>query len=254
MRYDPHPAAMLFPMMPEEELQALAEDIRDNGLIDPIMLCDGKILDGRNRYVACERVEVTPRFIDSNGSVHSPTLYVLSKNLHRRHLTISQRAAVAAEAVPVLELESKTRMLAGTLAPIGARGKSAEVAARQVQVSERSVERAIAVKNADTELFEKMKTGEITANAAYERIPHKPVEETKKNLRNQKHPGTQKRDLVTGLSTITGLCRGLESVDIASALSACDEAEKRLWAKRARELANKLRKLAVKIEGATNAE
>src|SRR5262245_55299485 len=55
-----HPAADLFPMMSPDELRALAEDIKKNGLRYPIVFCladDGKgrlLLDGRNRLDAME--------------------------------------------------------------------------------------------------------------------------------------------------------------------------------------------------------
>jgi len=52
-----HLRAEMFPMMPEEELAELAEDIRENGLIHPIMLdTDGQVIDGRNRLAACKLV------------------------------------------------------------------------------------------------------------------------------------------------------------------------------------------------------
>ena len=57
-----HPIAAIFPLMGEDELQALADDIRDNGLRNPILRFEGKILDGRNRLTACRLAGVEPRF------------------------------------------------------------------------------------------------------------------------------------------------------------------------------------------------
>ena len=94
MKYEIHPFAELFPMMDKEELNELAEDIRANGLRGKITLLDGKILDGRNRYLACGIAEVEPEFCEHNGG--DPLTFVLSANLHRRHLNASQRAMVAA--------------------------------------------------------------------------------------------------------------------------------------------------------------
>ena len=53
--YEAHPAAELFPLMDNVALAALIRDIKENGLQEPILLWEGKILDGRNRLKACER-------------------------------------------------------------------------------------------------------------------------------------------------------------------------------------------------------
>ncbi len=89
-----HELAAIFPLMGDEELRDLADDIEANGLRDPIWLLDGKILDGRNRYRACNLADVDPRIEEYRGK--DPLGFVVSKNLHRRHLDAGQRAMVAA--------------------------------------------------------------------------------------------------------------------------------------------------------------
>ena len=64
---DSHPYADLFPMMTAAEQDALAEDIAENGLRQPIVRYKGKVLDGRNRLIACETAGVEPTFIDFEG-------------------------------------------------------------------------------------------------------------------------------------------------------------------------------------------
>lgn len=91
--YEYHPLANLFPLMAEAEIDELAENIRVNGLTYPIVLYEDKILDGRNRYLACQQAGVTPEFSEFSGD--DPIQFVLSVNLHRRHLTIAQRAEIA---------------------------------------------------------------------------------------------------------------------------------------------------------------
>lgn len=95
--YEIHPAATLFPLMHGVALGELAADIAENGLIEPIVVYRGQILDGRNRLRACEMAQVEPRFDEWDGS-GSPLTFVLARNLHRRHLNESQRAMIAARA------------------------------------------------------------------------------------------------------------------------------------------------------------
>jgi ParB-like chromosome segregation protein Spo0J len=98
-----HPDADLFPMLPDDELQALADDIKANGLVNPIILMDGEyegrsvefIVDGRNRLKACELAGIEPRFERVEGD--AATLAV-SLNTKRRNLEKQQLAVIAAKA------------------------------------------------------------------------------------------------------------------------------------------------------------
>jgi hypothetical protein len=91
-----HPLAELFPLMAPADLAALAENIRTEGLKAPITLHEGQILDGRNRWRACRLAGVAPRTREFPDG-QDPLAFVLAANLHRRHLTESQRAMVAAK-------------------------------------------------------------------------------------------------------------------------------------------------------------
>jgi hypothetical protein len=97
-----HPVADLFPMLPEDELQDLAADITERGLLQPIVLDkDGCILDGRNRYAGCQLAGIEPTFTTYDGD--DPEGYALAVNIARRHLTKGQQAMVAARASAVSE-------------------------------------------------------------------------------------------------------------------------------------------------------
>ena len=91
-----HPAADLFPMMGNQELAALAADIRSSGLRESIKLAeDGSVLDGRNRLAACKLAKVEPVF--ETLLVDDPVAYVVSANVMRRNLSKQQTAIAAAE-------------------------------------------------------------------------------------------------------------------------------------------------------------
>ena len=92
-----HDAAYLFPEMQEQEFAELKQDIGRNGLQMPILLYRGKVVDGRHRLRACTELGIVPRFeemLAANDAAVNQA--VVSINLHRRHLTESQRALVAA--------------------------------------------------------------------------------------------------------------------------------------------------------------
>lgn len=89
-----HPLADIFPEISQSEIDQLATDIKANGLQERIVLYEGKILDGRNRYSACSYVGVEPEYQEYKGA--DPLAYVISMNLHRRHLSDRQRAEIAA--------------------------------------------------------------------------------------------------------------------------------------------------------------
>jgi N6-adenosine-specific RNA methylase IME4/ParB-like chromosome segregation protein Spo0J len=90
-----HPLAGLFPMLSPEDLRQLAEDIATVGQQEPVWLLDGQILDGRNREAACHALGIDAWTKVYEGA--DPLGFVLSLNLHRRHLSDSQRAMVAAK-------------------------------------------------------------------------------------------------------------------------------------------------------------
>jgi hypothetical protein len=92
--YELHPLCVLFPRMAGADFDALREDIRANGLRTPIVLHDGMILDGGNRYRACIEAGVTPEFVEfAGGNLWS---FVWSMNGSRRHLSPGQQAAIVA--------------------------------------------------------------------------------------------------------------------------------------------------------------
>lgn len=167
-----HPAAELFPLMDDDALAALAEDIAKHGLRDPIETLDGELLDGRNRLRACELAGVAPRFDEVTLNGESPTEYVVSRNLHRRHLTTAQRAALAVELLPHLEAEARERQKGGQggvlLSPETdeAKGRADEKAAEIVGVGRTTVAHTKAIQGRAPDVINRMRRGEIPTVAA----------------------------------------------------------------------------------------
>lgn len=93
---DAHEITELFPEMTSDEYAALKLDIERNGLQEAIWIYHGKIVDGRSRYRVCVELGIEPQLREWNGA-GSLLDFVVSVNLHRRHLNASQKAMVAVQ-------------------------------------------------------------------------------------------------------------------------------------------------------------
>jgi DNA N-6-adenine-methyltransferase (Dam) len=169
-----HEAAKLFPLLSEEGLSELAEDIKANGLLNSVVLFEGKVLDGRNRTIACKAANTTPTFIEWKES-GSPTSWVISQNLHRRHLTASQKAVIALEAEPLFAEEAKERQKLGKqkVADPTIKGQARDKAAVSVGVNRQYVSDAKRIQAKAPELIAKIKSGEITIPEAKKQLGFK---------------------------------------------------------------------------------
>lgn len=134
-----HPVADIFPMMSDREFIDLVEDIREHGQREPVWLhADGRIIDGRNRYNACRRLGDEVKFRTYDGDDESLVAFVLSLNLHRRHLDESQRAMVAArianmrqgERTDIAQIQAMSQSAAAELLNVS---RSAVQSAKKVQ-------------------------------------------------------------------------------------------------------------------------
>lgn len=103
-----HDVANLFPAMDASEYEALKADIAARGLLEPVWVHEGKVIDGRHRYKACVELGIEPRTQTWNGH-GSLVEFVVSLNMRRRHLTASQKAVVALEIEAALAVEAKER-------------------------------------------------------------------------------------------------------------------------------------------------
>ena len=160
-----HEYAGLFPMLPDAELERLAADIAENGLQTPITTLDGKILDGRNRFRACEIAGVDPTMEEYQGG--DPLAFVISHNLHRRHLTESQRGMVAAKMANLNNGERPPYIDGGAVTQASAK--------EMLKVGESTVTRAKKIQRfGSPELNAAVESGELTVGAAHKvaSLPH----------------------------------------------------------------------------------
>ena len=88
-----HPAAEAFPLLAGPDFDALVDDIKKKGVLQPPVFHRDVLLDGRNRVRACEQLGVDYDYEEWDGRGGSPTAYIASVNIQRRHLTFDQRCA-----------------------------------------------------------------------------------------------------------------------------------------------------------------
>ncbi len=158
-----HPAADLFPRMSAGEFEELKADIGTNGQRVPITYWGGMLLDGRHRYRACQELGIDPEEEELDEDlVPDPVAWVLSTNLHRRHLSETQREVVAAKVATLGHGgDRKSTDIKGQICP------STDQAAEQLNVKPRSVKNAkAAIKGGCKELIEAMERSEITSSLA----------------------------------------------------------------------------------------
>lgn len=176
-----HPSSEIFPLASPTEFESLKEDIRKHGLREPIWICDGMILDGRNRYRACLELGIEPKTRNYTGD--SPTALSWSYNGERRNLTTSQKAAAAVEMLPMFEAEAKARQAHGQTAPgktlveklpPASEGKARDQVGKIVGVSGKTVSEAKKIKAENPEKYKAVQSGEKT------------IQQVKREIREEK--------------------------------------------------------------------
>ena len=157
-------------MADEADFGRLKNDLEQNGQLEPVITLDGKVLDGRNREKALIELGVAPRYLDWDDlpakirERTTPSHYVTSRNLARRHMKPAQIAMTGARLIPYFEAEREK-------APAGANsGKTAAEVAAAVGSSTRSVERAKAIAQANPKLAKQVEAGEKSLKAAEDEI------------------------------------------------------------------------------------
>jgi N6-adenosine-specific RNA methylase IME4 len=161
MKY--HPLANICPLMEGAAFDALVADIKANGLRDPLVMHEGLLLDGRNRWRAAETACITitgneiKQFDPKKDG--DPLAWIISKNVHRRQLNESQRAMVAANLANMRQGERTD------LPSIEGKSISQTDAAMLLNVSHASVERAKTVqRDAVLEIVKAVEQGQLAVS------------------------------------------------------------------------------------------
>jgi ParB-like nuclease domain len=152
-----HQLSKAFPAMTEAEYAALVENIREHGQRHPIITYQGQILDGFHRARACAELNKEPYTKEYGGN--DPAGYVLSSNLHRRHLSASQRAGAI-----VACNEWRSNGIRDQLGNVAELPRTSAQLAETAQVSERLIVDAKAAHKAG--FGEAIRDGETTASEA----------------------------------------------------------------------------------------
>lgn len=179
-----HPAATLFPMMDEATFNAFKADIAAHGQRESVLYFHGQVLDGRNRLLACLELGLEPltaEFDEDSGL--DPYEYVISHNLHRRHLTETQRAMIAARMANLQNGSNQHRSAEGVSKDTP---RSLDDAAKLLNVSRPSVCRAKKVLDQGaTPLVEAVERGEVSVSLAAKLIDAEPNKKQQAKLAAQ---------------------------------------------------------------------
>jgi len=191
MKLELHPLCTLFPRLGDTEFRSLVADIRANGLRQAIVTHNGMILDGGNRYRACLEAGEPPRFREYEGA--NIVSFVLSANLHRRHLTPGQQAAIVASATDWGQAQGVGRPQSGSVAGLNESGNAAGLESGSVAglsrvedraalsgASERTQRMADKVARADPELAKRVAQGSVSLPDAMAQVEGKPSGATKR--------------------------------------------------------------------------
>lgn len=157
----------LYPQANEKDFLELVESISKDGfdINNPIVLFDGKIIDGWNRYLASVRAEKRYSTRVFKGTREEALDFIIRTNI-RRNLTASQKAALATDYLPLLEEAAKVRQTSGVKVQEKEKGESAERAAQLFDTNKDYVKKAKKLKEENPTEYEKVKSGEKTISQA----------------------------------------------------------------------------------------
>lgn len=228
-KYEIHPIANMYPMMSSKEHENLLNSMEDNGYDAnfPIILYEGKILDGRNRYKACCEIKIEPNVSIFEGTQEEAISESRKLNSSRRHMPQYQRAMVAAFEIQKSRDDEKSSKL------------SIPKAALFHTVSPRLINDALKVLKEDQSIAQNVFNGAYNLNKAQykineiKRLKEPPVEEdeqyyeiedikTSSNLNNESVVNNEELSSLTNVSSQSSLKHLQEEIEnLKSQLNQC---------------------------------
>lgn len=226
----------LIPPLNEEELKLLEESLVADGCESPLIVWNGVIVDGHNRYAICRKHEIPFAIQEKNFSSRDEAmLWMLRNQLGRRNLNNYQRVELVLKFEPLVKSAAEQRMLAGkvanpvpTLAQGQTKGKTRDHLSEAAGVSHGTFAKAKKlVQSADEETKRELRAGKVTVNRAYTELLEKEHEgETKICERCKQEKPLSAFSIPSNRRSFSSVCRDCEKEISAVAKSAAEAAAK----------------------------
>jgi len=211
-KLEPHPLAQMFPAVPPDEMAQIVADIKKHGIIEPIWMYEGKVLDGWHRYQAAIKAGKEPKLREWKGD--DPMAFVISMNVLRRHLNGSQRMQIVTRAA-LVEHKTIPRGTVGEKRPPETGDLTAEQLADQAHVSKSYANYALRVEREAPELGDKVIAGQMSLEDANEIIARKERKAAGKPPIEDPRAYKAKPDLAAAMRQLANAVRDLLRLDLA---------------------------------------
>ena len=226
----------LIPPLNEEELKLLEESLVADGCESPLIVWNGVIVDGHNRYAICRKHGIPFSIQEKNFSSRDDAmLWMLRNQLGRRNLNSYQRVELVLKFEPLVKNAAEQRMMAGkaanpvpTLAQGQTKGRTRDHLSEAAGVSHGTFAKAKKlVQSADEETKRELRAGKVTVNRAYTELLEKEHEgETKICERCKREKPLSAFSIPSNRRSFSSVCRDCEKEISAVAKSAAEAAAK----------------------------
>ena len=226
----------LIPPLNEEELKLLEESLVADGCESPLIVWNGVIIDGHNRYMICQKHDIPFSIQEKNFSSRDDAmLWMLRNQLGRRNLNNYQRVELVLKFEPLVKNAAEQRMMAGkaanpvpTLAQGQTKGRTRDHLSEAAGVSHGTFAKAKKlVQSADEETKRELRAGKVTVNRAYTELLEKEHEgETKICERCKQEKPLSAFSIPSNRRSFSSVCRDCEKEISAVAKSAAEAAAK----------------------------